>query len=87
MSDDLQIGPRIEATPNTCLPDFAPRVNALLDGEFPETRIVGLAFELERELQVQTDLSNHWKAKASEYRAKLIWLNVPGLQIDIEAPE
>ena len=87
MTNDLELGPLVQATPNTVLPDFNPRVHALWNGEFPEFRVVGLALELERELQVQTDLVAHWKAKALAYKAKLVWLNVPGWQIDDEVPE
>ena len=84
MTNDLELGPLVQATPNTVLPDFTPRCTSVLTGEFPEARIAGLALTLERELQVQTDLANHWKAKAKQY-----WqtLDGEGIAFGEESPE
>ena len=50
---------------------LCPRTEAVLTGEFPNARIVGLAMELERELSVQTDLANHFRAETVKLKARL----------------
>jgi hypothetical protein len=50
-------------------PTLTPRTQAVIDGEFSEIRMTGLAQVLERELAVQTDLANHWRDVATKLKA------------------
>ena len=45
--------------------ELTPRTQAILDGPHAAIRMVGLAQVMERELAVQTDLTNHWRAVAA----------------------
>lgn len=48
-----------------------PRTEAVLSGENPQYRIAGHAMVLERELRIQTDLTNHFRAECEKLRALL----------------